>query len=400
MMVADQMERLVASWQQQNALMGERVAAGQQPTLPYADTTFLLWANVFYLGFTFVLHRYMKQREHPFRCRPFKSILLVYNASCVFLAGYVVWGIYVVNRTAPYKFVCNPTVLPGSEQDRGHAEFAAHVFWVFYAQKFWEFLDTWFFIARKSFRQVTFLHVFHHCSINIVVGLIIPFEFNGDMYLPILLNAIVHVLMYGHYLVSALGLPTPWKPWLTSLQLLQFMTIATQSAMSLHAGDSCGGPYFGKVVMVAYMASMLLLFGNFFWHAYILKKPARFGAGVVKELERSQLTKTHTGRVQLDEEGCVTVTLPGAFSKGELSYQVTPIGRPMPQLHICAEPTEEVCSFSLAGGFAGAAVCYTVTAVLSPDEEAKKQPARAVDNAQDAQASCCGDPNQAPKKNQ
>jgi len=46
----------------------------------------------------------------------------------------------------------------------------------------------------------------------------------------------------------------------------------------------------------------------------------------------------------------------------------------MPQLHICAEPTEEVCSFSLAGGSAGAAVCYTVTAVLSPDEEAKKQP--------------------------
>jgi len=404
-------ERLLASWQQQNALLSERVAAGKQPTLPYADTTFLLWANVFYLGFTFVLHRYMKQREHPFRCKPFKSILLVYNASCVLLAGYVVWGIYVVNKTAPYKFVCNPTVTPGSDLDRGHAEFAAHVFWVFYAQKFWEFLDTWFFIARKSFRQVTFLHVFHHCSINIVVGLVLPFEFNGDMYLPILLNAIVHVLMYGHYLVSALGLPTPWKPWLTSLQLLQFVTIATQSTMSLMAGDGCGGPYFGKITMVAYMGSMLLLFGNFFWHAYILKKPARFGGGVVKELERNQVTKTHAGRVQLDGEGCVTVALPGAFGKGELvSYQVTAIGRPMPELHVCAEPTEEDCTFSLAGGVANAAVCYTVTAVLRPDEESKKPPSRRTaawccgtgnDNAQDAQAaSCCGDQGQTPKKNQ
>merc|ERR1719183_2690588 len=186
-------------------------------------------------------------------------------------------------RSVQRNFVCNRTAIPGEGDDDGHAGFLAHVFWVFYAQKFWEFLDTWFFIMRMSFRQVTFLHVFHHCSINIVVGMILPFEFNGDMYLPILLNAIVHVLMYSHYLVSALGLSTPWKPYLTSMQLLQFILIATQSAMSLSSGDTCGGPYFGKALLVAYMASMLLLFGNFFLHAYILKKPStKFGGRVLK----------------------------------------------------------------------------------------------------------------------
>merc|ERR1740121_2778641 len=172
-------------------------------------------------------------------------------------------------------------MMPGSSDDNGHASFLAHVFWVFYAQKFWEFFDTWFFILRKSFRQVTFLHIFHHASINIVVGLILPFEFNGDMYLPILLNALVHVLMYSHYLVSALGLSTPWKPYLTSMQLLQFCTIAVQSAVSLSRGDSCGGPYFGKIAMVAYMGSMLVLFGNFFYHSYVLNKPSTSSAGVV-----------------------------------------------------------------------------------------------------------------------
>merc|ERR1719238_925444 len=137
------------------------------------------------------------------------------------------------------KFVCNTTITPGDKSDSGNAAFLAHVFWVFFAQKFWEFLDTWFFLLRMSFRQVTFLHVFHHCSINIVVGLILPFDFNGDMYLPILLNAFVHVLMYSHYLVSAIGLPTPWKPYLTSMLLTQFALIATQSAMSMSRGDAC-----------------------------------------------------------------------------------------------------------------------------------------------------------------
>ena len=67
----------------------------------------------------------------------------------------------------------------------------AFIFWVFYAQKYWEFLDTWLFILRKSYRQVTFLHLFHHSSITIVVGSIVRFDFSGDMYLPVLLNAMV-----------------------------------------------------------------------------------------------------------------------------------------------------------------------------------------------------------------
>merc|ERR1719183_3403688 len=216
-------------------------------------------------------------------------------------------------RSVQRNFVCNRTAIPGEGDDDGHAGFLAHVFWVFFAQKFWEFLDTWFFLLRMSFRQVTFLHIFHHCSINIVVGMIIPFEFKGDMYLPILLNAFVHVLMYTHYLVSALGGSTPWKPYLTSLQLGQFVLIATQSAMSLSSGDGCGAPYFAKIAMVAYMASMILLFGNFFFHSYVLKNSKMpLGSGVIKE------------------QGHAKVELPSTFAAGDIHYQVTPIGRPMP----------------------------------------------------------------------
>jgi hypothetical protein len=42
----------------------------------------------------------------------------------------------------------------------------ASVCWLFYISKFVELLDTVFFIMRKKFNQVTFLHVFHHGSLK------------------------------------------------------------------------------------------------------------------------------------------------------------------------------------------------------------------------------------------
>lgn len=120
---------------------------------------------------------------------------------------------------------------------------------VYYAQKFLEFGDTVFFVVRKSFRQVTFLHIYHHVSITLVVrwsrvstcpwqelrvcvspplsrpsidrrtlippldsllsptlrqtAAFIRFDVNGDDYLAALVNSFVHVLMYSHYLLAA-----------------------------------------------------------------------------------------------------------------------------------------------------------------------------------------------------
>ncbi len=36
--------------------------------------------------------------------------------------------------------------------------------WLYYFSKAIEFLDTIFIILRKRFRQITFLHVFHHST--------------------------------------------------------------------------------------------------------------------------------------------------------------------------------------------------------------------------------------------
>jgi len=241
----------------------QRVEAGTQPDLPFVNAKSLLIGNALYFGITFVLYLIMSRKKTPFGLKP---LIAVYNAICVFLAGYVVYGIIRYKLKHPGNFACNPVDL--SEDGK----YLAWIIWVFLAQKFWEFADTWFFILRKSFRQVTFLHLFHHSSITFVIGSIVVYDHNGNMYLPVALNAFVHVLMYSHYLVTVLGMKSWWRHYLTSLQLIQFMIITTQSIVAYIQGPSCGLD-FEKALLTVYMGSMLILFGNFFVRQYIVKEP-------------------------------------------------------------------------------------------------------------------------------
>ena len=110
---------------------------------------FLLAANVGYVVGTFALYTLMKRRDKGFDLKP---IITVYNVICVLAAGYVVLGISIHKWNRPGRFACNEL---DTSADGQHM---AWVFWAFYAQKFWEFLDTWFFILRKSFRQVSAQH--------------------------------------------------------------------------------------------------------------------------------------------------------------------------------------------------------------------------------------------------
>merc|ERR1740117_325792 len=119
--------RFAASYHHQQQLMEKRVTQGVQPSLPFTQVPFLAGSSAFYLIFTCALHKYMKQRASPFACKPFKSILLVYNFICVLLAGYVVWGIAYVLLTTERKFVCNTLAEADTEGEKAHASFIAHV---------------------------------------------------------------------------------------------------------------------------------------------------------------------------------------------------------------------------------------------------------------------------------
>jgi elongation of very long chain fatty acids protein 4 len=59
-----------------------------------------------------------------------------------------------------YKFICN-----GYDAS---ATGMAGVVWIFYLSKIFDFCDTFFIVMRRKWKQLSFLHVYHHTSIFLV----------------------------------------------------------------------------------------------------------------------------------------------------------------------------------------------------------------------------------------
>ena len=246
-----------------------RVRKGVQPRTPIINVfdmrqqnMLLITANSIYLIVTMLLFIFMKKKQTGYRLR---WLLVIYDAINVIVAAYI--AISVLD----YKLGHVGLLLCNSIQNDEEGYRIANIFVLFYFQKYFEFIDTWFFILRKSKRQVTLLHLFHHSSITIVVGTILPFDYNGDMYLPILLNSANHMLVYLHYLLASLGIQSLWAKYITSMQLGQFIIIFGQSLISYRVGPTCGSPDFAKLLMTWYMGSLIAVFGNFFLQVRIKK---------------------------------------------------------------------------------------------------------------------------------
>ena len=229
-----------------------------------------LAANGVYLIVIFLLVGYVK-RNGAFSDGIMKPFMLFYNLACVALAGAVVFGVvrYKLAKlgTVHGRFVCNPPDLGTAE-----GETVAWFIWLYYAQKYWEYLDTVIFAMRGSFRQLSFLHVYHHVSITLVTSAFLRHDVNGDCYAAALANSLIHVFMYSHYFLSAIGVQTWWRKSLTSMQLVQFLTIFIQAGLMWSYGPDCGYPDWTKALMLGYQLSMLVLFAQFFAASYGGKK--------------------------------------------------------------------------------------------------------------------------------
>jgi hypothetical protein len=109
---------------------------------------------------------------------------------------------------------------------------------------------------------VSFLHVYHHASIALVWGYLLQAgDANGTAYFGAFLNSVVHLLMYTHYFVTALGIRNPLKGLLTTLQMVQFgLCLLHASCVALW--ETVLPPRLA-LLQLAYHSIMLLLFANF-----------------------------------------------------------------------------------------------------------------------------------------
>ncbi|MCB1045444.1 MAG: hypothetical protein KDC35_21050 [Acidobacteria bacterium] len=91
----------------------------------------------------------------------------------------------------------------------------------------------------------------------------------------------------------------------------------------------------------------------------------------------SEALNTYSDNVVLDEDGNQTVVFPDWFGgvNNDLRYQLTPVGRPAPNLYVV--PQSDGSGFRIQGGLANLQVSWTVTA-LRQDGYSRKQPQEVV----------------------
>lgn len=143
------------------------------------------------------------------------------------------------------------------------------ILYVFYLSKVLDFMDTFFIIAEKKWKQLSFLHVYHHTTIFLFYWLNINVGYDGDVYLTIVLNGLIHTIMYTYYFVSLHTKEIPWKSILTLSQMIQFVLMNSQAGWLLYS-ECTTYPRNIIVAYLIYILSLLVLFANFFVMSYMI----------------------------------------------------------------------------------------------------------------------------------
>ncbi|XP_020894020.1 elongation of very long chain fatty acids protein 4 [Exaiptasia diaphana] len=157
---------------------------------------------------------------------------------------------------------------PGSLFDTRMHPYVKHGNYVYWLTKNVELLDTVIMIVRHRTRQVTFLHVFHHSTMALFSEY--GYRYGGFPAAGFLLalNSLIHVFLYYYYGQTArrVGMRPIWKKALTELQLTQFFIGVWHQTTGYLYYNFCW-------YALVYEFSMIILFSNFYYHAYLKDKP-------------------------------------------------------------------------------------------------------------------------------
>lgn len=195
-----------------------------------------------------------------------RNVLFIYNICMVGLSTYCFLEFNLGGWLAGYSLRCQPVDYSRSPQ----AMRMANVCWWFYFSKFFELLDTIFFIMRKKFNQVSFLHVFHHGIMPFSCWLGVKYVPGGFTTFFCMLNSFIHMLMYTYYGLSALGPKYQkylwWKKYMTKMQIIQFILITIHSMQLLFI--ECNYPTVFVYIIGLHGLVFLIMFADFYRQAY------------------------------------------------------------------------------------------------------------------------------------
>lgn len=208
---------------------------------------------------------FMKNRE-PINCQTF---MLIYNAFQVLLSMYIVAHGVLGGWVTEFSFFCQP--IDYTEKGNYMVLYA----WVVHLSKYLDLIETFCFLARKKFNQVSVLHVYHHFIMPINVWFVLRFLPGGHGTFAGFVNSIVHVIMYTYYLIAGLGPQYQkylwWKSYVTKIQLAQFIIVMLHS-VQLFVRNDCNYPMYSAYFNIANSTIFFALFAHFYINAYLLAK--------------------------------------------------------------------------------------------------------------------------------
>lgn len=140
------------------------------------------------------------------------------------------------------------------------------VYFVYWVTKVVELADTVFMVLRHKFRQVSPLHVYHHATMLILSEMGYTKYAWAAFAMPLMLNALVHVVLYLYYGLTGIGIYPQWKRQLTEIQLLQFFIDLVYALVGFAKHNFCSWG-------ILYNLSMIYLFGSFYVRTYINPRP-------------------------------------------------------------------------------------------------------------------------------
>lgn len=218
---------------------------------------------LFYGYFSRVLGPKLMENRKPFQLR---KVLIVYNLFQTLFSFWIFyeymasgWGVNYSLRCQPVDYSTSPLAMR-----------MARTCWWYYISKFTEFFDTFFFILRKKYNQVSTLHVIHHGIMPMSVWMGLKFAPGGHSTFFALLNTFVHIIMYFYYMVAAMGPEYQkyiwWKKYLTTFQMVQFVAIFIHQFQLLFV--ECNYPKSFMVWIALHGVLFLFLFSNFYKQRY------------------------------------------------------------------------------------------------------------------------------------
>jgi len=231
---------------------------------PMGQFSHALGTALGYLAFVLLGTQFMKTVKFETKGTAIYALSFCYNIVQVMLCSYMTIHAGILAYRNGYSVLpCNAANLEKPPM--------AELLWLFYISKILDFMDTFFIIVKRSWKQLSFLHVYHHFTIFLIYWLNIRANYDGDVYLTIVLNGFIHSVMYTYYFVSLHTRHIWWKPYLTSAQMVQFTTMIAQASIVL--AKDCGTlpPRRIAHLYFYYIFTLLALFAQFFVKSYMVK---------------------------------------------------------------------------------------------------------------------------------